>query len=118
MHSLRRWLSALLPCKEPDGSLTEGILLSSAKSQEPKKAIPADKWHETTSLKAFGDSWFILQTQLKYVRGIAYPGLASAEDKTTKRPLHRTVILSNESFALRKIEREGLHPVPVQVRQA
>src|ERR1700675_1241537 len=59
-------------CKEPDVSLTEGILLSSAKSQEPKKAIPADKWHETTSLKAFGDSWFILQTQLKYVRGIAY----------------------------------------------
>src|ERR1700674_2343016 len=68
---LRRYL-----CKEPDVSLTEGILLSSTKSQEPKKAIPADKWHETTSLKAFGDSWFILQTQLKYVRGIAYPGLA------------------------------------------
>src|SRR5260370_3230921 len=79
--------------------------------------MPADKWHETTRFKALGDSRVILQTQLNYVRGIAYPRLASAEDITTKRPLHRTVILSNESFALRKIEREGLHPVPVQVRQ-
>src|SRR5258705_4982634 len=47
----------------------------------------------------------------------AYPGLASAEDITTKRPLHRTVILSNESFAFRKIVREGLHPVPGQIRK-
>src|SRR5882762_535668 len=109
---LRRYL-----CKEPDVSLAEGILLPSAKSQEAKKAIPADKWHETTGLKALGDSRFILQTQLKYVRGIAYPGLASAEDITTQRPLHRTVILSNESFAFRKIAREGLHPVPGQDRK-
>src|SRR5260370_2351462 len=109
---LRRYL-----CKEPDVSLAEGVLLPSAKSQKAKDAIPADKWHETAGLKALGDSRFILQTQLKYVGGIDYPSLASAEDITTKRPLHRTVILSNESFALRKIEREGLHPVPVQVRQ-
>src|SRR6266576_6767279 len=109
---LRRYL-----CKESDVSLTEGILLPSAKSQKAKKAIPADKRHETTGLKDLGDSRFILQTQLKYVRGIAYPRLASAEDITTKRPLHRTVVLSNESFALRKIESEGLHPVSVQVRQ-
>src|SRR5713226_5912419 len=110
------YLSCYL-CKESDVSLTEGILLPSAKSQKAKKAIPADKRHETTGLKALRDSRFILQTQLNYVRSIAYPGLASAEDITTKRPLHRTVILSNESFALRKIEREGLHPVPVQVRK-
>src|SRR5258708_3776451 len=109
---LRRYL-----CKEPDVSLAEGILLPSAKSQKAKKAIPADKRHETTGLKALGDSRFILQPQLKYVRGIAYPRLARAEDITTKRPLHRTVILSNESLAVRKIEGEGLHPVPVQVRQ-
>src|SRR6266849_6570410 len=36
---LRRYL-----CKEPDVSLAEGILLPSAKSQEAKKASPADKW--------------------------------------------------------------------------
>src|SRR6266404_5885484 len=104
-------------CKESDVGLTEGILLPSAKSQEAKNAIPADKRHKTAGLKALGDSRFILQTQLNYVRGIAYPRLTRAQDITTKRPLHRTVILSNESFALRKIEREGLHPVPVQVRQ-
>src|SRR5260370_33409793 len=33
-------------CKEPDVSLTEGILLPSAKSQKAKKAIPADKRHK------------------------------------------------------------------------
>src|SRR6266481_3062872 len=109
---LRRYL-----CKEPDVSLAEGRLLPSAKSQKAEKAIPADKRHETTGLKALGDSRLIRQTQLKYVRGIAYPRLASAEDITSKRPLHRTVILSNESSALRKIEGEGLHPVPVQVRK-
>src|SRR6266403_335739 len=109
---LRRYL-----CKERDVILAEGILIPSAKSQKAKKAIPADEWHETTGLKALGDSRFILQTQLKYVRGIAYPRLASAEDITAKRLLHRTVILSNESFTVRKIEGEGLHPVPVQVRQ-
>src|SRR5437016_5340216 len=109
---LRRYL-----CKESDVSLTEGILLPSAKSQKAKKAIPADKRHETTGLKALRDSRFILQTQLNYVRSIAYPRLASAEDITTKRPLHRTVFLSNESFAVRKIKREGLHHVPVQVRK-
>src|SRR6266436_9324906 len=109
---LRRYL-----CKESDVSLAQGILLPSAKSQKAKKAIPADKRHKTTGLKALGDSRFILQTQLNYVRGIAYPRLTRAEDITTKRPLHRTVILSNESFALRKIEREGLHPVTVQIRQ-
>src|SRR4029077_15543168 len=94
-----------------------GVLLPSAKSQKAKGAIPADERHETAGLKAFGDSRLILQAQLKYVRGISYPGLASAEDITTKRLLHRTVILSNESFAFRKIEHEGLHPVPVQVRK-
>src|SRR5229473_6207624 len=91
---LRRYL-----CKEPNVRLAEGILLPFAESQKAKKAIPADKWHETTGLESLGDSRFILQTQLKYVRGIAYPRLASAEDITTKRPLHRTVVLSNESFA-------------------
>src|SRR6266849_744185 len=109
---LRRYL-----CKESDVSLTEGILLPSAKSQKAKKAILADKRHKTTGLKALGDSRFILQTQLNYDRGIANPKLTRAEDITTKRPLHRTVIHSNESFALRKIEREGLHPVTVQIRQ-
>src|SRR6266705_6686352 len=59
---LRRYL-----CQEPDVSLTEGILLPSAKSQKAKKAIPADKRHKTAGLKALGDSRFILQTQLKYV---------------------------------------------------
>src|SRR6266481_7075052 len=47
-------------CKEPDVSLAEGILLPSAKAQKAKEAIPADKWHETTGLKALGDSRFIL----------------------------------------------------------
>src|SRR6266481_7547873 len=92
---LRRYL-----CKEPDVSLAEGILLPSAKSQKAKNAIAADKWHKTAGLKALGDSRFILQTQPKYVCGIAYPRPASTEDITTKRALHRTVILSNESFAL------------------
>src|SRR6266851_1404720 len=52
---LRRYL-----CKESDVSLTEGILLPSAKSQKAKKAIPADKRHKTACLKALGDSRFIL----------------------------------------------------------
>lgn len=62
-------------CKESDVGLAEGILLPSAKSQKAKKAIPADKWHETTGPKTLGDSRFILQTQLKYVRALPIQGL-------------------------------------------
>src|SRR3984885_6861566 len=63
--------------KEPDVSLAERILIPSAKPQKAKGAIPADKRYETTSLEALGDRGFIRQTQLKYIRGIAYPGLSS-----------------------------------------
>src|SRR5260370_14348897 len=104
-------------CKEPDVSLAEGRLLLSAKSQKAEKAIPAHKWHETTGLETLGNRRFILQTQPKNIRGIAYPRLSGAEDITTNRPFHRTVILSNESFPVREIEHEGLHPAPVQVRK-
>src|ERR1700733_4956624 len=104
-------------CKESDVSLTEVRLLPSSESQKAEKVIPAHKWHKTTGLETLGNGRFIVQAQLKYVRGVTYPGLSSTEDITTKRPLHRTVILSNESFPIRKIEHEGLHPVPVQVRK-
>src|SRR6266436_191147 len=73
-------------CKESDVSLAEGRLLLSAKSQKAEKAIPAHKWHETTGLETLGNRRFILQTQPKNIRGIAYPSLSGAEDITTKRP--------------------------------
>ena len=47
--------------KEPHINLTEGILLSSAETQQTEDTIPADKWHEATGFKALGDRGFILQ---------------------------------------------------------
>ena len=46
---------AAVELKESDVSLAELMLLPSAKSQKAKKAIPADKRHETTRLKTLGD---------------------------------------------------------------
>src|SRR6266446_7750525 len=103
-------------CKEPDINLAEGILLPSAEAQETEDAVPANKWQHATGSETFRNDRVILQAQLKYVRGIARPGLARAEDKTTKGALHRTELLSNKSFALWKIEHEGLQSAPLRVR--
>src|SRR5437867_2300819 len=103
--------------KEPDINLAEGIFLPSAEAQETEDSVPANKWQHATGFETLRDDRVILHAQLKYIRGIACPGLARAEDKTTKRPFHRTVLLSNKSFALWKIEHEGLQPVSLRVRQ-
>src|SRR5260370_1141444 len=47
--------------KEFDISLAERILVPSAKAQETKAAIPANKWQEATVFETLGDDIIILQ---------------------------------------------------------
>src|SRR4029077_8881595 len=48
--------------KEPDTSLTEGILIPSAETDQTENTITADEWQDTTGFETLGDGCIMFQT--------------------------------------------------------